>query len=275
MYFSTVSNNLDTDGSSNVSTSPLISVLPHPPPVAPDTAVSSSGESKDKIIKKEESATYYVKYSFMFTYILLLTTATLTFIEAICTNIPSVRHALNLETCISLVAGYFYSIFLVQLNETEKRGNQIDYADVTKLRYVDWAITTPMMLFVLAIVLCQHSGAKIKLSTILIIIFLNYLMLSIGCLGEFGVLHSVFACLLGFVPFVIMFWIIYVNFVKPKYHLASYILFFVYLIIWSLYGAVYLLEDNLKNIIYNILDCIAKCVVGNFLFVYYSKMIVL
>ena len=38
-----------------------------------------------------------VKFSFMITYTLLLTTATITFIEAMRTTNPNVRHVLNLE----------------------------------------------------------------------------------------------------------------------------------------------------------------------------------
>ena len=51
----------------------------------------------------------YVKYSFMVTFVLLLTTGTITFIEAIRTQNPMIRHIFNLETCISIIAGYFYS----------------------------------------------------------------------------------------------------------------------------------------------------------------------
>ena len=35
------------------------------------------------------------------------TTATITFIEAMRTKVPKIRHMLNLETCISVVAAYF------------------------------------------------------------------------------------------------------------------------------------------------------------------------
>ena len=50
----------------------------------------------------------YVKFSFTVTFIVLLTTGTITFIEAIRTQNPMIRHILNLETCISIIAGYFY-----------------------------------------------------------------------------------------------------------------------------------------------------------------------
>ena len=53
--------------------------------------------------------------TFMITYTILLTTATITLVEALRTDKPYVRHILNLETCISLVAGYYYGIFITKI----------------------------------------------------------------------------------------------------------------------------------------------------------------
>ena len=53
-----------------------------------------------------------VRNSFYLTYVFLMTTATITFIEAMRTKIEKVRHILNLETCISVVAAFFYSEFM-------------------------------------------------------------------------------------------------------------------------------------------------------------------
>ena len=55
---------------------------------------------------------YHVKLTFYITYVFLMTTATITFIEAIRTNDSKVRHILNVETCISVVAAFFYSKFV-------------------------------------------------------------------------------------------------------------------------------------------------------------------
>jgi bacteriorhodopsin len=250
-----------------------VPLIPGPPPSAP-TSTLGENATHPTIDQKINPTKYYVKYSFMITYILLLTTATLTFIEAIRTNIPSVRHVLNFETCISLVAGYFYSVFLGQIDGYEKEGKEIIWADITKTRYVDWSITTPMMLLAISIALCQQSGEKIHLWLIVLIILLNYAMLLTGCLGEFNFIEKELACFLGFIPFIAMFWLIYSYFVKPKPSVTGNFLFGVYVLVWSLYGIFYLLEENIKNIGMNILDCIAKCLIGNFLFVYYSKMIV-
>ena len=97
-----------------------------------------------------------VKFSFMITYTLLLTTATITFIEAMRTNNPNVRHILNLETCISLVAGYFYSLFIEKIAKSEQQMTNMDWSELSQIRYMDWAITTPFMLIALCLVLSTN-----------------------------------------------------------------------------------------------------------------------
>ena len=49
-----------------------------------------------------------VKVSFYITYAFLLTTATITFIEAMRNKDVGIRHILNLETCISVVNSRFF-----------------------------------------------------------------------------------------------------------------------------------------------------------------------
>lgn len=235
----------------------------------------SPQDNHEKIEAKIKPVQYYVKASFMITYILLLTTTVVTFTEAIRTKTPEVRHILNLETCISIVAGYFYSIFLTQIEGFNKDNVPVDWSDISKTRYVDWSITTPLMLLTLCIVLGQHVGKKVDLSILVTVIGLNYIMLYIGYLGEVKTLSTWMASFVGFIPFIAMFYIIYKNYVKPKYSFANYVLYGIYVFIWGLYGIVYLLKDDYKNITMNILDCIAKCLIGLGLWAYYSNIIVM
>lgn len=209
-----------------------------------------------------------LKNTFSTTYTLLLTTAVITFIEAMRTPNPRIRHILNLETCISCVACYFYGVFITK---TDK--NNVDWKDISETRYIDWSITTPMMLLALCLVLSMNTKTVIHFKTIFFIIILNYLMLLMGYLGEINIINRYNAMFLGFIPFILMFYIIYVNYVKPKYIHANYIIFGIYLIVWSLYGVVYLFDEETKNIITNILDLTAKCVVGLGLWIYYTKIV--
>jgi|UniRef100_A0A6C0DM65 bacteriorhodopsin len=250
-----------------------VPLIPTPPSSKP-TAELVDGTAKDKIDKKINPVQYNVKASFMITYILLLTTATVTFIEAICTKIPEVRHILNLETVISIVAGYFYSIFLGQIDTYEKEGKQINWNELTKTRYVDWAISTPLMLMALCVVLASNIKKSVGVINMVIIVILNYIMLYVGYLGESNVLNRTIAMIGGFIPFFAMFYLIFIRYVKPVKNSVNNFLYGFYILIWGLYGIVYMFKEEYKNIIMNILDCIAKCFIGLGLWVYYTKILV-
>jgi bacteriorhodopsin len=228
---------------------------------------------KDKQEKKVNPVQYYVKFSFMITYVLLMTTATITFIEAIRTPVPEVRHVLNLETCISVVAGYFYSIFVGKIEEYGKADKVIDWADITQTRYIDWAITTPMMLLTLCIVLGMNTKTRIDITTMLSVIVLNYFMLYVGYLGESKKMDRFTAMIVGFIAFIGMFGMIFIKFVSPKYVFDNYLLYGMYLSVWSVYGIAYMFNEEYKNITMNILDCTAKCLIGLGLWIYYTKLI--
>ena len=206
--------------------------------------------------------------SFYVTYVLLLTTGTITLIQALRTKIPMVQHIMNLETCISVVAGYFYSVF----HEKVKKMKEINWKEITRIRYVDWAITTPMMLLVLSLVLSFNSKTVIKLHWFVLTVFFNYLMLYAGYVGETGQ-DKMMASILGFLAFFITYGLIFVNYVLPKYHRDNTVLFTMYVVIWSMYGVVYHWDELPKNIAYNYLDLISKCLVGIGLWIYYTKII--
>ena len=118
-------------------------------------------------------------YSFYITYSFLVTTGTITFIESLRTNIVPMRHILNLETCISIVAAFFYGKFITTLNEnmensvTSKNDKEIQ-KEINVTRYVDWGITTPIMLLVLILAFRYNTGKHgIKFVDYLIILVLN------------------------------------------------------------------------------------------------------
>jgi bacteriorhodopsin len=202
--------------------------------------------------------------TFHLTYVLLLTTATITIIEALRTKTPTVRHILNLETCISIVAGYFYSVFL------EKIKGPYTFPELNKIRFLDWAITTPMMLLALCLALVYNVGQSLSLSLILTIVTLNYIMLAVGYLGEINYLPRLQASVIGFIPFLIMFWLIY-SLVGNSF--ANKVIVGSYFVVWSMYGIVYLFEEEAKQISVNILDLIAKCFIGIGLWAYYTHIL--
>jgi bacteriorhodopsin len=230
-------------------------------------------DKTDKEESKKNPVQHYVKFSFVITYILLLTTGTITFIEAMRTKVLSARHILNLETAISVIAGYFYSVFAAQIDKFKEESKPIEWSDITKTRYIDWSITTPLMLLTLCMFLGSHANVPVRLPIIASIVGLNYLMLYCGYLGEIGTWTRITGLITGFVAFFAIAAIIFMVFLRPKYVKANYVLSGVYLFIWSMYGVVYMFDEEFKNISMNILDLIAKCFVGLGLWVYFTRII--
>jgi bacteriorhodopsin len=210
-----------------------------------------------------------VPFSFYITYVLLLTTGTITLIEALRTKVKMVQHIMNLETCISVVAGYFYSVF----NEKLKHRKEINWKELTRLRYIDWAITTPLMLLVLSLVLSFNSKTTIQLHWFALTIFFNYAMLYFGYVGETGQLEKMTASVIGFIALFLMYGLVFINYLLPKQNRDNTILFSLFVVIWSIYGVAYHFEEEQKNITYNYLDLISKCLVGIGLWMYYTKII--
>jgi bacteriorhodopsin len=216
-----------------------------------------------------------IKISFQITYIILLTTSFITIIEALRDHKNFIKNIMNLETAINLIAGYFYSLFITKIEEDDKMGKPIDYKYITTYRYIDWTITTPFMLLALCIALSINAKTKIHLMTFLSIIMLNYAMLGFGFLGELGIVNKITSTISGFIAFTMMFYIIFINYVKSlKKYSANTILFSLYVMFWSLYGIVYLFNDEYKTIFTNILDLITKCLIGVGLWIYYTRSIV-
>ena len=207
--------------------------------------------------------------SFYITYVFLMTTATITFIEAMRTTDLKIRNILNLETCISVVAAFFYGKFVEKV-EKEPTTN---YEQINKMRYTDWAITTPIMLLVLVLAfLYNNKKGSLPISSYVIILLLNYGMLGLGYMGEIGILSKFTANGIGFVFFAGLFGYLYNTFLLGQYNFDNMLLYFVFFILWSLYGIVYFFDEVTKNVSFNILDLFSKCFVGIFFWAYFTKI---
>jgi hypothetical protein len=187
-------------------------------------------------------------------------------------KIPSeyilIKELFYLELFVQVIEGLFY-IWLVRNFDMIK--------NITPVRYIDWSITTPTMLITLISYL-MFLEAKIKGSTsnlnlssimknnyqiIVPILFLNWAMLLFGFLGEINMLSVFYSVLLGFVPFIIYYYMIYKNYVAKS--TTGYYIFIYFFIFWSLYGVAALLPYYTKNILFNFLDLFSKNFFGIFL----------
>jgi hypothetical protein len=191
-----------------------------------------------------------------------------------------------MELIVQIVEGAFYIWFASSFAYIK---------NVTPNRYFDWAITTPTMLLTLCLYLnhLKHydhdekerkdgniiqkppqnivEGIQQQWTIIVPVIILNWAMLAFGYLGEVGILSTQLAVSLGFIPFVLYFWMIYNSY--AKYSRFGSALFYAFAGIWSFYGLAALMSYYWKNIAYNILDLFAKNFFGLFLaYVVWSKM---
>jgi hypothetical protein len=200
-------------------------------------------------------------------------------------NIPKpylvLKQLLALEFIVQIVEGTFY-VWLATAVQTIE--------NITPYRYFDWFITTPTMLITLTIYLIYLNDyendkkkdknenkndididknddffkiLKNNSTTITYIIILNAIMLTFGLLNEFNILNKYVAVFCGFIPFTVMFYLIYDNY--AKYSVQGTTLFIYFCGIWSIYGFAALMSYHWKNTFYNILDLFAKNFFGLYL----------
>jgi bacteriorhodopsin len=148
----------------------------------------------------------------------------------------------------------------------------------TWTRYIDWVISTPLMLTSTAafLVYLREDDAALadvflgsNLLPMMIILALNWTMLLCGFLSEVGATpYRAALLLLGMLAFLAQFLVLYDSFVRGSGALGFALFMFVYLV-WGLYGVVATLPSySQKNIAYNALDIVSKNFYGLFLFVY-------
>jgi hypothetical protein len=115
------------------------------------------------------------------------------------------KDLLKVELIVQVIEFLFYVWLLYYFNQVSH--------NITPFRYLDWSITTPLMLITLAAFL-NHDGSKTeRLSDFLYnnagsmikIVALNAAMLFFGFIGEIGYLNQYLSTALGFIPFAINF----------------------------------------------------------------------
>ncbi len=171
---------------------------------------------------------------------------------------------LKLETLVQIVEASFYILVTKYLKS-------LDLNSISKLRYADWVLTTPMMLLSTVVYMIYNTNKPASLMEILKdnkkplirITVCNLCMLLCGLLGEYGIIDKFTATILGFALFGCVFNTIYKEYTKQNK--KNLVLFWFTCIVWALYGVVYLFNSLNKNIAYNILDIIAKNFYGLFI----------
>jgi bacteriorhodopsin len=183
-------------------------------------------------------------------------------------NILILRDLLIMELIVQIIEGTFY--FWLAFNI-------VSVSNITPNRYFDWYLTTPTMLVTLCVYLVylkndelqiENRDSLIKivydnLNVLVPILFLNFLMLTAGYMSELKQIPKIPGVLLGFIPFLIFFYLIYEYF--AKFSQAGTRLYIFFFVVWFIYGIAALMSYKIKNIMYNILDIFAKNFFGVYL----------
>lgn len=180
------------------------------------------------------------------------------------------QEILWIETIVQLVEGIFYVWIISSLKNLDK---------MTPRRYIDWNITTPIMLLSTIIYfryneLNQHGGRPFTAlefyednkENIQKIFVYNFFMLLFGFLGEAGYMDKRIAIPVGFIFFYLSFELVYREYGSKTRENKQ--LYLVLLVLWSMYGIAAVFPVKPKNISYNTLDVFAKNFYG--LFIYYK-----
>jgi bacteriorhodopsin len=182
------------------------------------------------------------------------------------------KDLLKLELFVQVIEFVFYVWLIYYFSKVS--GN------ITPFRYLDWAITTPLMLITLSAYLNHDGNTSSRLTdflsthsnSIVKIVLLNAAMLLFGLVGELGYLSPLLSTALGFIPFILNFKYIKDTFLPSDKDKFKNVVFYWFVFFWSLYGVFAVMNYTIKNTGYNILDVFAKNFFGLFLaYVIWSK----
>lgn len=183
------------------------------------------------------------------------------------------RQVLSLEMLVQIIEFVFYLSFLSVINLN----------DLTRKRYYDWFLSTPVMLFTISLYFFYvnfienqdektlnlaefAANNKIQIAGFVI---LNFLMLLFGYLAEIGIMDRWLAFILGTGALCGSFGIIYENYAKFSEKTKN--IFWVMFGIWALYGIAFLCPPVAKNLGYTALDIFSKNFFGIFLYYVISQ----
>jgi len=174
------------------------------------------------------------------------------------------KQLMVLEIVVQCIEGLFYMYWWYNFKKI---------SNITPKRYLDWSITTPTMLINLMfyLIFLQRENDELDFfelfkkewNTIVVILTLNWMMLLLGYLGEISVIPVMWGVALGFIPFLIYFYLIYKKY--AQWNEDGLVIFFYFLFFWSLYGVVAVMPYKMKNMCYNVLDLFSKNFFGLFL----------
>ena len=218
-------------------------------------------------------STEVMYFTFFAAYIALAGTTVITFVAALGNNFDAntkeLKYSLISETCVNVIAGLTYTYIMNLLD-----GKGLSLNKVTPIRYIDWFLTTPLLLLSFVLYTNHYDNKKRReldpshvnkspnYKALGYIIPLNFLMLIFGYLGETGIIPSKQGLFLGFAAYGGLFAGLYEEYIKNNKDNSMKGIYAAFTFIWFLYGIAYLLDTKNKNIAYNFLDVVSKAGFG-------------
>jgi len=184
-------------------------------------------------------------------------------VSAHASRVDDIYLILGIETASQVIEFLYYLVALFWFKG----------AISTWTRYIDWFVSTPAMLLSTAMFFVHRADGDVvqvldpvASPFMYVALAFNALMLSFGLASELSAVPRFAGLLLGAAAFTASFSFLarYVN----DDDVLSEALFYCIFGVWYLYGVAAALPYEPKNVMYNLLDVVAKNFYGVFLFVY-------
>ena len=163
--------------------------------------------------------TFYGVYYFM------LFSLFVTLISTFIVSDSRLRSILVIEVLVTGISSFMYYLFKENIslyfNVSHKNGDTIDLTIIDQLRYKGWAFTTPLMLIALCLFLSYSTKININPFLIITILILDFIMLLLGYLGEIHMMNRIEAMVLGFIPFLVIFYLIFSTFLLKSFDIFN------------------------------------------------------
>jgi len=213
--------------------------------------------------------TFTVKNTVYFSIIIQIISTVITW-EGLFKNLKGsdvvLKEILAIENIVQIIEFTFY-LYIASYNTDVNRMGSI--------RYIDWFVTTPTMLFT-TIVYMEYNNVKNKGELLDVKKFIhlnkmkmykifinNFFMLVCGLLVELDIINMYLGISIGFYFFYQTFKIIHTY---TKNYIINDRLYTFLVIVWGLYGFAAMLSNKNKNISYNLLDLVAKNFYGLYIY---------
>jgi len=210
-----------------------------------------------------------VKNTVYFSLIIQIISTVITF-DGFVANTKNSDHVLKeilaIENIVQVIEFTFY-VYIASYNT--------DVSKMGSVRYIDWFLTTPTMLFT-TIVFMEYNNVKDKGEVLNVTKFINrnkmkiykivvnnIFMLVCGLLVERNIISMYLGISLGFYFFYQTFMIIHTY---TKNNDTNTKLYKFMGTVWGMYGLAAVLSDKNKNISYNLLDLVAKNFYGLYIY---------